>query len=90
MPATIHKQARTTPVIRAELQASGEPSTVLARRYNLTVATVRKWRARPDTQDRSHRPQTLHTTLSAEQELVVVELRKLLLNRPGFRRGSPS
>lgn len=79
MPATIHKQARTTPVIRAELQASGEPSTVLARRYNLTVATVRKWRARPDTQDRSHRPQTLHTTLSAEQELVVVELRKLLL-----------
>lgn len=70
MPATVHKQARTPPVIRAELQASSEPSTVLARRYNRTVSTLRKWRARTDTQDRSHRPPTLHATLSPEQELV--------------------
>lgn len=48
------------------------------------MATVRKWRARADTQDRSHRSRKLHATLSPEQELVVVELRKLLLPLNGL------
>jgi transposase InsO family protein len=79
MQVSLHKRARTTPAIRAELQAAGEPTKVLARRYNLTADTVRKWRRRGDTQDRSHRPHTLHANLSPVQERVVVELRKLLL-----------
>lgn len=40
MPATVHKQARTPPVIRAGLHASREPGTVLARHYSLTVAAI--------------------------------------------------
>ena len=79
MQVSLHKNARTTPAIRRELQASTERTSVLAKRYNLSPITVRKWRHRADTEDASHRPQTLHTNLSPAQEVLVVELRKLLL-----------
>lgn len=79
MQLNLHKNARTTPAIRRELRASALPVAELARRYNLTEPTVRKWRAREDTQDRSHRPQRLHATLSPAQEAVVVALRQTLL-----------
>jgi len=74
--ATIHPQARTAPIIRAEIQASKDTQRVLAARYNLSVQTVRKWQKRESTEDRPHRPHTLHTTLNAVQELIVVELRR--------------
>lgn len=79
MQVSLHKNARTTPAIRRELQASTEPTKVLARRYNLSPITVRKWRERDGTEDASHRPNTLHANLSPAQEFLVVELRKLLL-----------
>lgn len=79
MQLHLHKNARTTPAIRRELQASTEPTKTLAKRYNLSPLTVRKWRQRQDTEDASHRPQRLQTNLSPGQEAVVVELRKLLL-----------
>ena len=75
----VHPVARTTPRTRAEMRSSKEPIKVLARRYNVSVATARKWKGRDDAQDRSHRPHTLATTLSAGQELLVVELRRTLL-----------
>ena len=50
MQLNLHKNARTTPAIRRELRASTLPVAELARRYNLTAPTVRKWRAREDTQ----------------------------------------
>jgi len=40
---------------------------------------VAKWRRREGTEDASHRPQRLYTTLTPVQEAVVVELRKTLL-----------
>jgi transposase-like protein len=45
----------------------------LAQRYNLSAATVRKWRARAEPHDRSHR---LQTTVSPAQEAVAVALRQ--------------
>jgi transposase len=50
----------------------------LMRRYSVSKATIVKWQKREDVEDRSHRAHTLHTTLSAAQELIVVELRRLL------------
>lgn len=79
MQVNLHKNARTTPAIRRELQTSSEPTKVLARRYHLSPITVRKWHARESTEDASHRPKTLHANLSPAQEFLVVELRKLLL-----------
>jgi transposase InsO family protein len=75
----VHAQARTTPRTRAEIKASTQSLAELAQLYNITKATARKWKSRDGTQDRSHRPHKLSTTLSAEQELIVAELRRLVL-----------
>jgi transposase InsO family protein len=79
MVLNLHKNARTTPAIRCELRESKRSQRALAEQYNLSRGTVRKWQQRKDTQDRSHRPHTLHATLSPVQELVVVALRQTLL-----------
>lgn len=75
----VHAQARTTPKTRAEIKASSATHEQLAQRYNISLATVRKWKRRESPQDLSHRPHTLHTTLSPMQEAITVELRRLLL-----------
>ena len=75
----VHPLARTTPRTRAEIRASTASAGVLAERYNITVATARKWKSRDDTHDRSHRPHTLSTTLTRAQELPAVEVRRTLL-----------
>ena len=46
MLIALHKRARTTPAIRAELAASTEPVAVLAGRFNVTPPTIYKWKSR--------------------------------------------
>jgi hypothetical protein len=46
MAAGLHGSARTTPRVRAELQASQEATRALAARYGLNEKTVAKWRKR--------------------------------------------
>ena len=46
MLISLHKQATTTPKVRAAIQASDEPGTVLAERYGVTLQTIYKWRHR--------------------------------------------
>jgi hypothetical protein len=75
----VHPLARTTPRTRSEIKASSESLSVVAERYNITVATARKWKGRDEVQDRSHRPHKLSTTLTPAQEMIVVELRRTLL-----------
>lgn len=75
----IHPQARTTPLVRAEIAASSESIRALAKRINHRLATIRKWKYRDNFQDRSHGPHRLNTTLTPLQEGVVIELRKTLL-----------
>ena len=61
------------------MRTSEDSSASLAKRYNVGMATAREWKGHDDSQDRSHRPHTLSTTLSAAQELIVVELSRMLL-----------
>src|SRR5437764_5301394 len=75
----VHPRARTTPRTRSEIRASSATLASLAERYNITLATARKWKGRDDAQDRSHRPNKLATTLTTAQEVLVVELRRTLL-----------
>jgi len=76
----IHPQARTTPQIRKEIKAQrNRRQTDLAQQYNVTTQTIRKWQRRDVFTDKSHRPHRLQTKLSEHQEMLVVELRKLLL-----------
>ena len=73
----LHKQATTTPKVRAAIQASDAPASVLAERFGTTEQTVYKWRHRDSVHDRSHTPHRLQTTLTPAQEAVV--LRRTLL-----------
>ena len=79
MIVKLHKNARTTPAIRAQLAASNEPVAILAKRFNLAPNTVRKWQSRTDFNDRSHTAHNLQTTLNPAQEHIVIYLRKHLL-----------
>ena len=51
MGSVLHGSARTTPRLRAELQASQESTRSLAARYGLNPKTVAKWRERTTTAD---------------------------------------
>ena len=79
MNPLLHKNARTTPAIRAELAVSSDNAFVLARRYGISVATVYKWKKRDCVRDLSHTAHQLQTTLNKGQEAIVVHLRKTLL-----------
>ena len=77
-----HKNARTTPAVRAEIAASSETAAALAVHYSITEQTVYKWKKRNVFTDRSHTAHRLQTRLNPAQEAVVVELRKMLLPPP--------
>ena len=74
-----HKQVTTTPKVRAAIQVSAEPASVLVERFGTTEQTVYKWRHRDSVHDRSHTPHRLQTTLTPAQEAVAVALRRALL-----------
>ena len=75
----IHAQARTTPRTRAEIKNSTASLLELAKRYNISVATARKWKQRDSPEDLSHRPHKLCTTLTPAQEAIAVAVRSLTL-----------
>ena len=74
----IHPNARTTPVTRAEIARSSEPSGVLAKRYGVSSETIRKWRTRGagDCLDRSAHPHHLPWKASEEERAIVCALRR--------------
>ena len=74
----IHPNARTTPVVRAEIARSGEATGVLARRFGVSTETIRKWRKRgpEDCLDHSARPHRLPWRATEEERAVVCALRR--------------
>ena len=77
MAGSLHGSARTTPRIRAELQAAKEKTSILAARYGLSRTTVSKWRARTTTHDAPMGPSAPHSTvLTLVEEAMVVEFRR--------------
>lgn len=80
MAAGLHGSARTTPRVRAELQASQEATCRLAARYGLNPKTVAKWRKRTTTADRPMGPaRPRSSVLSETEEAAVVEFRRRTL-----------
>lgn len=80
MDIKLHKQATTTSKIRAEIQAA--PANIsdseLARQFNVTDSTIRRWRYRDDVHDRPHTRRNLLATLTPEQEEIVIAAREFL------------
>jgi len=74
MNIRLHQQAHTTPAIRREIQSSSLSERALARLDNTTRSTIHKWTQRDTTENASHRPHQLQTTLTAVQESIVVYL----------------
>ncbi|AOY02061.1 IS481 family transposase [Jeongeupia sp. USM3] len=79
MSHRLHSNARTTPLTREEIRHSSLSQRELMLRYSVGKDTIRKWQTRDEFTDRSHRPHTLHTTLSQTQEALVLILRTTLL-----------
>ena len=63
MAGGLYGSARTTPRVRAELQASKETRGALAKRYGLSRNTVTKWRARTTIEDAPMGPRSSHSTV---------------------------
>jgi transposase-like protein len=80
MASVLHGSARTTPRLRAELQASQESTRTLAKRHCLNPKTVAKWRKRTSTVDAPMGPRIPHSTVLTEvEEAMVVEFRRRTL-----------
>jgi hypothetical protein len=80
MAAGLHGSARTTPRVRAELQAAQAPTRTPAARYGLNPKPVRKWRGRTGTADAPMGPrQPRSTVLTDAEEAIVVEFRRRTL-----------
>ncbi len=80
MAAGLHGSARTTPRVRAELQASQDATRTLAARYGLNPKTVAKWRKRTTTADRPMGPSRPRSSVLTEaEEAIVVEFRRRTL-----------
>lgn len=80
MAEVLHGSARTTPRVRAELQASQASTRSLAERYGLNPKTVAKWRRRTTTADAPMGPTEPHSTvLTPVEEAIIVEFRRRTL-----------
>ena len=78
MQIRLHKNATTTPKIRALIQASVESNVALAQRFGVSVETIARWKKRNTVEDLPHTAHRLQTTLNAGQEAVVLALRQKL------------
>jgi len=72
----LHKNAKTNYAIRLAIKQSREPISVLAARYHLAWQTVKKWKERDSVEDASSRPHKLRTSLTKEQEDLILFERK--------------
>jgi transposase InsO family protein len=76
MAQVLHGCATTTARLRADIQASAEPTAVVARRYSLNPKTVAKWRAREGVEDRPMGPRERRSSvLSSLEEAAIVAFR---------------
>ena len=77
MGQVLHGGARTTEAVRRAIQHSQASLRALARRHGVNPKTIAKWRARGDVTDRRTGPtEPRSTTLSAEEEAIVVAFRR--------------
>jgi hypothetical protein len=80
MASGLHGSARTTPRVRAELQAAQGATRGLAARHGLNPKTVAKWRKRTTTADAPMGPRRARSTVLTEaEEAIVVEFRRRTL-----------
>ncbi len=78
MRMNLHANATTTPKTRAYIQSSAASVAELVAELGVSDRTVRRWRGRASTEDRSHRPKRMSIRLTPLEEELVRELRTTL------------
>ncbi|MEX3020205.1 helix-turn-helix domain-containing protein [Kluyvera sp. STS39-E] len=78
MEIKLHANATTTPRVRRYLQESDKNDRELARELGISVTTVRRWRNREQTADRSTTPVVVHKAMRQEQVILINALREIL------------
>lgn len=80
MEIKLHSNAVTTPKIRDYIRSNSHMSNaLLGRELGISAPTVAKWKSRDNSKDISSRPHKLCTDLTPQEELIIVELRRVLL-----------
>ncbi|MBA4719460.1 MAG: transposase [Nitrosopumilus sp.] len=78
MGSILHANATTTPRIRKEIQASNQTLKALAKKYNLNVKTVAKWKNTGRITDKKSGPSHPRSTVLSElEEKTVCEFRRI-------------
>jgi len=77
MEVRLHKNAVTTLKIREEIKKSKLRSiNAIAKKYHISWYTAKRWKERDDIYDKSSRPHKLNTTLTKEEEDLILFERK--------------
>ena len=77
MGSLLHGNATTTPRIRKEIQNSMESAAELAKRLNLNIKTVLKWKKSGSVWDKRSGPLEPKSALSQTEQQIVCELRRI-------------
>lgn len=77
MGSLLHANAKTTPRIRKEIQDSLESAPKLAKRFNLNVKTVLKWKKAASVEDKRSGPIQPKSALSETQQQIICEFRRV-------------
>jgi transposase-like protein len=79
MGQILHKCAKTTHVIRKEIQESKESIAKLAKKYNLNPKTIIKWRKRKDesVEDSPMGRKESQSILTEQEEAIICEFRRI-------------
>ena len=78
MRLNLHANATTTPKMRAYIRASTASVADLVAELGVSDRTVRRWKSRDTTADRTSRPKRMSISLTAIEEELVCELRTAL------------
>lgn len=76
MGQILHANAKTTPRIRAEIQASGENLSSLAKKYSVNIKTIRYWKNADKISDKRSGPTKPKSVLSDIQQQILCEFRR--------------
>ena len=77
MKQAYHSNAVTNLHIRNEINGSNLKYSEIAKKYNISEATVCKWKNRKNLEDKSSRPKTIHYVLSELQKIILIQIRML-------------
>lgn len=77
MGSLLHGNAKTTPRIRKEIQESVESAAEIAKRLNLNIKTVLKWKKADSVDDKRSGPIQPKSVLSSTEQQIICEFRRV-------------